>query len=372
MDTYPPISRYIDEVNAMAMKRFIDITDFSREELRETLNKISYIRDNRSVYSKELSGKTIITAFYEDDPMMEISFNVSAARMGGTVVPYRGIKGMPLREEAKMLSANGDAIVIRHPLRGAARAMSLYSSIPVINAGDGGRAYPVRTLTDIATVWQYKHHVSNMKIGFLGDFSDNAFVKGLLQCLNLYKGNEFYFISVNGKQLNPDYVALMDKREKPFVVVNDLFDVLPQLDVLYVTKVTEDNFNGEVEYETKKSNFILDERMLLVAKPDLVILHPMPRGEEISPEVDDDDRAIYFNSINIFNDVCVAAYTKTISNKSTRNVEPDFEEDTHDEICGKANCITSQEAYLPSLFYEKTDGRMICKYCGQELIKEDE
>lgn len=353
----------------MAMKRFIDITDFSREELRETLNKISYIRDNRSVYSKELSGKTVINAFYESDPLLEASFSASAARIGGTVISYNGVEGVSLRDEARILSASGDAIVVRHPLRGAARAMSMYASIPVINAGDGGRAYPLRTLADIATVWHYKRHVSNMKIGFLGDFSDNAYVKGLLQCLNLYNGNEFYFISVNGKPLNPDYKALMDKREKPFVVVNDLFDVLPQLDVLYVTRVCEDCFDGVVEYETKKSSFILNDKMLLTAKPDLIILHPMLRGEEISPEVDDDPRAVYFDSINIFNDVCVAAYTKTISNKATRVIEPDYEDDTHDEICGKMNCITSAEKYLPSLFYETTDGRLICKYCGQELIK---
>jgi aspartate carbamoyltransferase catalytic subunit len=250
--------------------------------------------------------------------------------------------------------------------------MSLYATVPVINAGDGGRAYPVRTLSDIATVWQYKRHVSNMKIGFMGDFSDNAYVKGLLQCLNLYKGNEFYFISVNGKPLNPDYISLMDKREKPFVVVNDLFDVLPQLDVLYLTRISEDNFDGEVEYETKKSNFILNEKMLLTAKPDLIILHPMPRGEEISPEIDGDPRAVYFDSVNIFNDVCVAIYTKTVSNKAMRTMEPDYEEDTHDEVCSKENCITSAEKYLPSLFYETTDGRLICKYCGQELIKKDE
>ena len=355
----------------MAMKKFIDITDFSREELRETLNKISYIRDNRIVYSKELSGKTVITAFYEENPLLEASFNVSAARMGGTVIPYKGVQGISLRDEARMLSANGDAIVVRHPLRGAARAMSLYASIPVINAGDGGRAYPVRTLTDVATVWHYKRHVSNMKIGFMGDFSDNACVKGLLQCLNLYKGNEFYFVSVNGKPLSPDYKALMDKREKPFVVVNDLFDVLPQLDVLYVTRIDESCFDSEVEYETKKSNFILNEKMLLTAKPDLIILHPMPRGDEISPEVDDDPRAVYFESINIFNDVCVATYTKTISNKATRVIEPEFEDDTHEEICGKENCITSAERYLPSLFFETTEGRLFCKYCGQELIKDE-
>lgn len=356
----------------MAMKKFIDITDFSREELRETLNKISYIRDNRSVYSKELSGKTVITAFYDDDPMLEASFTVSAARMGGTVIPYKGTEGISLRDEAKMLSASGDVIVVRHPMRGAARAMAMYATIPVINAGDGGRAYPVRTLADIASVWQEKKHVSNMKIGFMGDFSDNAYVKGLLQCLNLYKGNEFYFISVNGKPLNPDYIALMDKREKPFVVVNDLFDVLPQLDVLYATKVSEENFESEVIYETKKSNFILNEKMLLTAKPDLIILHPLPRGEEISPEVDNDERAVYFDSLNVLNDTCIASYVKTVSNKAGRNIEPDFEEDTHDTVCGKKNCITCKETYLPALFHETTDGRLICKYCGQEKTEDDE
>lgn len=356
----------------MAMKRFLDITDFSREELRETLNKISYIRDNRSVYSKELLGKTIITAFYECDPISETSFSVAAARMGGTIVPYRGEGSLSIRDAARIFSASGDVIVVRHPLRGAARAMSMYASIPVINAGDGGRAYPVKTLADVASVWNYKRHVSNMKVGFLGDFANNAYVKGVLQCLNLYKGNEFYFISANGKPLNADYVALMDKREKPFVVVNDLFDVLPQLDVLYVTKIDRSSFDSDVAYETKKESFILNEKMLMTAKSDLIILHSLPRGEEISPEIDDDSRALYFDSINIFNDACVASYVKTVSNKASRNIEPEYEEDTHDCRCGKSNCITSTEDYLPSLFYETTEGKLICKYCGQEKKSNEE
>ena len=209
----------------MAMKRFIDITDFSREELRETLNQFSFVKENSSVYANEMKGKTIVNAFFEENNFTEASFCTVAARTGGSAVSYKHTQGRSLKDEVMEMSAFGDAIVLSHSKKGAARAASLYATIPVINAGDGKRAYPVRTLSDIASVWMEKKHVSNMKIGFLGDFSNNAQVKNLLQCLNLYNGNEFFFVSVNGKPLSDEYVALMDKRDKPFIVFDNLFDI---------------------------------------------------------------------------------------------------------------------------------------------------
>lgn len=355
----------------MAMKRFIDITDFSREELRETLNQFSFVKDNSSVYANEMKGKTIINAFFEENQFVETAYSTVANRMGGVAVPYKHTQGRSLKDEVMEMCAFGDAIVLSHPKKGAARAASLYSTIPVINAGDGKRAYPVRTLADISTVWLEKRHVSNMKIGFLGDFSNNAQVKGLLQCLNLYNGNEFYFISVNGKPLADEYVSLMDKREKPFVVFDNLFEILPELDILYMTKVEKSSFDSEIMYESRKHNFILDERMLLVAKPDLLIMHPFPRGEELDFSVDTDERAKYFKLLNNFNDACLISLIKTVSNKAGRFIAPCWEEPTHERCCGKEDCITSTEKYLPSLFYETTDGKHICKYCMQEL-KEDE
>ncbi len=355
----------------MAMKKFIDITDFSREDLRETLNQITYLNSNRSVYANELAGKTVVEAFYEDDEYTAATFTAAAARMGGMVVPFGHTEGISFRDEIAMMSACGDVIVIKHPLRGAARAASLYATVPVINAGDGGRAYPVRTLADISSVWCEKKHVSNMNVGFLGDFSDNPCARNLLQCLNLYKGNEFYFVSVNGKPLSDGYVALMDKREKPFSVYDNLFDVLPELDVLYITKVEKDSFDSEIMYEARKHNFILDERMLLAAKPDLLILHPFPRGVELNESVDSDSRAAYFRSMNMFTQACMVSYIKTLSNKANRLIEPEYEESTHEEFCGREDCITSAESYLPRLFHQKSDGTLVCKYCGRELKKDE-
>ena len=355
----------------MAMKRFIDITDFSREELRETLNQFSFIKENSSVYANEMKGKTVVNAFFEDNQFSEIAFSTIAARTGGTAVSYKHTPGRSLKDEVMEMSAFGDAIVLSHSKKGAARAASLYATIPVINAGDGKRAYPVKTLSDIASVWMEKRHVSNMKIGFLGDFTDNAQVKNLLQCLNLYNGNEFFFISVNGKPLSDEYVALMDKREKAFVVFDNLFDILPELDVLYMTKVDKTSFDSEIMYESRKHNFILDERMLMVAKPDLLIMHPFPRGEELDVSVDNDPRAKYFKMFNNFADACLISLIKTVSNKAGRFIAPSYEEPTHDFCCGKEDCITSEEKYLPPLFHETQDGRLICKYCMQELKRDE-
>lgn len=354
----------------MAMSRFIDITDFSREELRETLNQISYIRDNRSMYANDLAGKTVAAAFFGEPTLGQHGFCSAIAHMGGTVVPYGGIDGISLKDAVLSMSAANDAIVIDHPLKGAARAASLYSNVPVINAGDGGRAFPVRTLADIAQVWIDKKHVSNMKIGFLGDFTDNSLVKGILQCLNLYKGNEFYFISVNGKPLSDDYIALMDKREKPFVVFDNLFDILPELDILYMTRVDKATFDSEIMYEARKHNFTLSERMLMTAKPELLVMHPMPRGAELDMSVDSDLRAGYFRGQEIFTVACKAVLSKTASQKPGKNALPCWEEPTHECTCGRADCITSTEKYLPALFKETSDGRLICKYCNGELQDE--
>ena len=351
----------------MAMKRFTDITDFSREELRETLNQFNFIKENSSVYSNEMKGKTVVNAFFEENQYVELAYSCVSTRTGGSSISYKHTDGRSLKDEVMEMSALGDVIVLSHEKKGATRAASLYATVPVINAGDGKRAYPVRTLADIATVWLEKKHVSNMKIGFLGDFSNNAQVKGLLQCLNLYNGNEFYFISVNGKPVSDDYVALMDKRDKPFVVFDNLFDILPELDVLYMTKVDKSSFDSAIMYESRKHNFTLDERMLMVAKPELLIMHPFPRGEELDISVDNDLRAKYFKSFNCFNDACLISLVKTVSNKPGRNIAPSWEEPTHDCRCGKEDCITSVEEYLPSLFYETQDGRLICKYCMQEL-----
>ncbi len=357
------------DVQIVLMDRFLDITDFSREGLREALNIMTFIKDNKNAYSKDLDKKVIINAFGVDDRNTKLAFSSAVVKMGGVPVDFNIQPGETLKDAVNTMSSFGDAIIISHNKKGAARAASLYATVPVINAGDGGRAYPVKTLSDFSSVWVEKKHVSNMKIGFLGDFSDNVLVKNLLQCLNLYKGNEFYFVSVNGKPLNEDYVTIMEKREKDFVVYDNLFEILPELDVLYMTEVKKDSFDSEIMYEARKHNFILDERMLLVAKEDLIILHPFPRGEELDASVDADKRAKYFSEFERYVEACIAILSKTMSNRAGKKVKNQFEEDTHDVFCGKEDCITSDEKYLPKLFYETADGRLFCKYCGQELKK---
>lgn len=351
----------------MAMKRLLDITDFSREGLREALNLMTFIKENRNAYSAEMDKKTLVTAFFADDRNSEAAFSTAAVKMGGSVIPFKPGQGESLKDAVMAMSAYADVIALSHPKKGAARAASLYARVPVINAGDGGRAFPVKTLSDFSSVWIEKKHVSNMNIGFLGDFSSNVLAKCLLQCLNLYNGNKFYFISVNGKPLSEEYINIMDKREKDFAVFDNLFDVIADLDVLYMTPVGADSFESEIMFEARKHNFVLDERMLLTAKPDLAVLHPFPRGAELDMSVDDDIRAKYFEGFNRYVDACIAVILKTVSGRAGRLIKPDYEEATHEAYCGKTDCITSTEKYLPSLFFETSDGRKICKYCGQEL-----
>ena len=348
------------------MKRFIDITDFTREELREAINLVTFIKDNQHVYAKEMINRTLVTAFSEDDRNAKMAFTTAATRMGGAHFDFKFKEGESLKDAVMAMSSCGDVIVLNHHKKGAARAASLYATIPVINAGDGKRAYPVKTLSDISTVWIEKNHVSNMKIGFVGDFSNNALVRGLLQCLNIYKGNEFFFVSANGKPITDDFISIMDRREKPFVVYDNLAEPLPELDVIYFTEVKKEFFDSVIQYEARKHCFNLNERLLLTSKPDLAILHQFPRNEEISESVDDDERAKYFKMLEYNVDAAIAIIIKLITKRTGRLIKPCMEEPTHDFKCLKEDCITSTEDYLPPLFHENANGELICKYCGQK------
>ena len=348
------------------MKKFVDITDFTREELREAINLVTFIKDNQHMYTKEMENRTLVSAFFEDDRNAKMTFATAVTRMGGSFFEFQQREGETLRDAVMTMSSCGDLIVLKHPKKGAARAASLYATIPVINAGDGDRAYPVKTLADISSVWIEKNHISNMKIGFVGDFSNNALVRGLLQCLNIYKGNEFYFISANGKPIPDDFISIMDKRDKPYVVYDNLAEPLPELDVIYFTEVKKESFKSAIQYGARKHCFSLDERLLLAAKPELVILHQFPRGVEIDMSVDSDPRAKYFDALNYNVDAAMAIIQKLISKRKGRLIKPCYEEATHDFKCLKDDCITSAEDYLPPLFHENAEGELVCKYCGQK------
>lgn len=352
------------------MKKFVDITDFTREELREAINLVSFIKDNQHMYTKEMEKRTLVTAFYEDDRNAKMTLATATTRMGGAHFEFSPKEGETLKDAVMAMSSCGDLIALKHPKKGAARAASLYATVPVINAGDGDRAYPVKALADISSVWIEKKHVSNMKIGFVGDFSNNALVRGLLQCLNIYKGNEFYFISANGEPITDDFISIMDKRDKPFVVYDNLAEPLPELDVLYFTEIKKESFKSSIQYNARKHCFVLDERMLLTAKPDLAVLHQFPRGEEIDLTVDSDPRAKYFNMLNYNVYAAMAVIVKLVTKRTGRLIKPCYEEATHDFKCCKDDCITSVEDYLPPLFHENAEGELICKYCGQKYEAE--
>lgn len=350
----------------MAMTRFLDITDFSRAELKETLNLMSFLKDSPASYASECAGRSVLTAFFAPDRNAEAAFHAATVRLGGQAFSFAPTEGETLKDTVLTMSSCGDVIVLNHPKKGAARAASLYADVPVINVGDGNRAQPVRTLADFSSVWALKNHISNMKVGFLGDLNSNALIHGLVQCLSLYNGNEFIFISVNGRELPKELAMVLSRRERPFTIYRNLFDILPQLDVLYMTKLEPASFDSETDYEAKKRDFILDSRLLTTAKKSLVILHDLPRGEELPVSVDSDPRAGYFAQLDHLTEGAMAALIKVVKGRSGKRVKP-LEYEECDGFCGNDDCITSTEPYLPTLFHETADGRVVCDYCGGEM-----
>ncbi len=354
------------------MRHLIDILELSVEELDSLIKTACDIIENPDKYAHKCAGKKLATLFFEPSTRTRLSFEAAMYELGGNVLTMAdassssAAKGESVADTAKMISCYADIIAMRHPKEGAPLVAANNASIPVINAGDGDRAYPVKTLADISSVWIEKNHISNMKIGFVGDFSNNALVRGLLQCLNIYKGNEFYFISANGKPIPDDFISIMDKRDKPYVVYDNLAEPLPELDVIYFTEVKKESFKSAIQYGARKHCFSLDERLLLTAKPELVILHQFPRGVEIDMSVDSDPRAKYFDALNYNVDAAMAIIQKLISKRKGRLIKPCYEEATHDFKCLKDDCITSTEDYLPPLFHENAEGELVCKYCGQK------
>lgn len=285
----------------MKIKHLIDPMDFSKEELEEIFNLAHQIIANPKEYSHVCDGKILATLFYEPSTRTRFSFEAAMMRLGGKILGFSEpnssstAKGETLADTITMVSIYSDIIAMRHPMEGSAKLASMYSEVPVINAGDGGHQHPTQTLTDLLTIQTLKNGLENHKIGICGDLKNGRTVHSLIKAMSRYDGTRFILISP--KELSiPDYIRdeILLKNNIEFKEVEKLEDVMHELDILYMTRIQKERFFNEEEYLRLKDSYILDVEKMKLAKDDMIVLHPLPRVNEIAIEVDKDSRACYF------------------------------------------------------------------------------
>ncbi len=286
------------------MRSVISILDLSTEEIEEMLAVADDIIANPEKYCEVCRGKKLATLFFEPSTRTRLSFEAAMMELGGNVIGFSqaqsssASKGESVADTTRVVSCYADIIAMRHPKEGAPLVASMHSAVPVINAGDGGHNHPTQTLTDLLTIRRKKGRLDNFTIGFCGDLKFGRTVHSLIQALSRYKNIKIVLISPDELKL-PSYIKkdVLIKNNIEYVQTNSMEEVLPELDVLYMTRVQKERFLSEEEYIRLRDSYILTKDKLKNAKEDLSILHPLPRVNEISTDVDSDPRACYFDQV---------------------------------------------------------------------------
>lgn len=285
------------------MRSLIDILDLNTDEISQLIDKANDIIANPAKYSEKCRGKKLATLFFEPSTRTRLSFEAAMYELGGNVLGFSAAqnssaaKGESVADTAKTTSCYADIIAMRHPKEGAPLVAAMNATVPVINAGDGGHNHPTQTLTDLLTIYREKGRLDNLTVGFCGDLKFGRTVHSLISALSRYKNIKFILISPEELKL-PSYVKdVLKKNNLEYVQTTDLDSVMPELDILYMTRVQRERFFNEEDYLRLKDSYILYPERLNNAKSDLSILHPLPRVNEISVAIDDDPRACYFKQV---------------------------------------------------------------------------
>ena len=285
------------------MRHLIDITDFSVEEITGVLDLADKMIANPAAYRDTMHGRILATLFFEPSTRTRLSFESAMLSLGGNVLGFASAdsssaaKGESLTDTIRTVGCYADIIAMRHPKEGAPMAGSFKSTVPIINAGDGGHNHPTQTLTDLMTIRREKGRLNHMTVGLCGDLKFGRTVHSLIGAMSRYEGVEFVLISPPELRV-PGYITQgLRDRGIPFCEVETMEEVMPRLDVLYMTRVQRERFFNEADYVRLKDTYILDPEKLRDAKADLSIMHPLPRVNEISVRVDDDPRAVYFKQV---------------------------------------------------------------------------
>ena len=354
------------------MRSLIDIVDFSVEELQQLLDTACDIIDNPAKYSDACRGKKLATLFFEPSTRTRLSFEAAMYELGGNVLGFSeagsssATKGESVADTAKMISCYADIMAMRHPKEGAPYVASKAATIPVINAGDGGHCHPTQTLTDLLTIYREHGRLENLTVGFCGDLKYGRTVHSLIAALSRYTGIKIVLISPEALQL-PEYVRveILDKCNIPYVETSCLEEAIPQLDILYMTRIQRERFDDPAQYERLKDSYVLTPDKLVDAKETMRILHPLPRVNEISVKVDTDPRAAYFRQALNGKFVRMALILKLLEEAQKEHKVEQEEVVINSFTCDNPRCITSCEQEIDHIFrcVNREHGIYRCIYC---------
>lgn len=356
----------------MKAHNLIDLEDISLEDIDEIIHLAGMIRANPSIFTDACHGKIMATLFYEPSTRTQMSFQTAMLRLGGKIIGFDNpsnasvSKGESLKDTIRVVSNYADLIVMRNPVEGSAYAASLYSKSPIINAGDGGHLHPTQTLTDLVTLSYEKGTLSGLTIGVCGDMKNGRTVHSLVKAMAKYEGNNFVLISTPELQMPQYIIDVLCQLGCKYSFSDSLESVIDKLDVLYMTRIQQERFKTQEDYENQKGIYVLDEEKMKLAKKDLAVLHPLPRVDEITVGVDDDCRAKYFEQAEYGMYARMALIITMLQNREGK--VPQTIKSTHNKTCGNPRCVTNNECYTPHLFYEN-GGRLVCRYCDSVLNK---
>ena len=357
------------------MRSLIDILDLTTEEIDSLIATAEDIIENPSKYSEKCKGKKLATLFFEPSTRTRLSFEAAMMELGGNVLGFSeassssAAKGESVADTAKTVSNYADIIAMRHPKEGAPYVASRGATIPVINAGDGGHQHPTQTLADLLTIHQEMGRLSNLTIGLCGDLKYGRTVHSLIEAMSRYTGIRFVLISPKELML-PDYVRIgvLDKHGIPYCEVTSLEDAIPELDILYMTRIQRERFDDPAEYERLKDSYVLTAEKMERAKETMAVLHPLPRVNEISVKVDDDPRAAYFRQTLNGKYMRMALILKLLEEARQDPIREAVDTDgwVYDKICRNPKCICQTEQELP-MAAKLTEGDWRCVYCEQKV-----
>ena len=345
----------------------IDLNDMSSDWWLNVVKLGADICDNPAKYAKACEGKIMATLFYEPSTRTQMSFQTAMLRLGGTIIGFDNpatssvAKGENLKDTTKIVSSYADIMVMRHPSEGAAKAAALTADCPIINAGDGSHLHPSQTLLDMLTLYKEKGRLEDLTIGLCGDLKNGRTVHSMCKALSSFKGIKFVFIST--PQLGmPEYIKdILRAKNCEFVENPSLEDAIGGLDMLYMTRVQKERFASEEEYYALKDAYILDKAKLNKAKSDCIVLHPLPRVDEITMDVDDDPRAMYFKQAK-YGMYARMAIILTVLN-SPNESRPLLTGEVIPGVC----CTNHKENYLPKSFRGVGD-MLECEYCDERRL----
>lgn len=358
------------------MKHLIDPTDLSKRELDGIISLAQDIIANKLAYSESLKGRKLATLFYEPSTRTRLSFTAAMMELGGNVLGFSDAasssvtKGETVEDTVRVVGNFADVIAMRHSLEGAPYIASKVSRVPIINAGDGSHSHPTQTLTDLLTIKREIGHIDGITIGFCGDLRFGRTVHSLIKALTQYEDVKVILIAPDELHL-PDYIKqdVCDRQGVNYREVSTMEEVMGELDVLYMTRVQKERFLDEDEFDRVKDSFVLDCEKLKAAKKNMAILHPLPRVNEILPEVDADPRAAYFRQVENGKFVRMALIYSLIRWKDDRghtNTEPEGVFEDKNLRCTNVKCICNHEN-VQHLFHRGVNGTLRCHYCDSKI-----